>query len=269
MRPVLLAAVALSLAAGACRAQPPSTMPPAESAGAEGRSVPLTLGETRMALVVHDGAGESAVRYLIVHDDENTAVAAGTEAVRQRGGRLVELQAQGERYVTFRMSGRAWSFDPNRVFTQAGARLTLDARNGGRVPDAVVQAVRRFADGLVEAYGTPPVIVTLHNNTEGNYSAASYLPGGSDAAEAALVSMPDGADPDDFFFTTDRALYDRLVPSGFAVILQNNAGATDDGSLSVWAAQHGRAYVNVEAQHGHEAQQRRMLEVLEAALEDG
>ena len=38
--------------------------------------------------------------------------------------------------------------------------------------------------------------------------------------------------------------------------------ATDDGSLSVYAGQRGRPYVNVEAQHGHAREQRRMFEAL-------
>ena len=35
--------------------------------------------------------------------------------------------------------------------------------------------------------GSYPVLVTLHNNTEGDYSAVSYLPGGSREGDAAAV----------------------------------------------------------------------------------
>lgn len=230
------------------------------------RSVPVRLGETALTLEVHAPSDSAeGVRYLVVHDDENTAVAAGLAAVQAGGGRLVELHAQGERYVTFRHAGREWSVDPNRIYTDAGARRTLRDRNGS-APAVVVLAVRRFAEAVIADYGAPPVVVALHNNTEDNYSAASYRPGGSEAAEAAAVTIPAGADPDDFFFTTDRALYDAIAAEGFSVVLQNNAGATDDGSLSVWAAQRGRPYVNVEAQHGHEREQRRMLDALSRIL---
>ncbi|HLA64677.1 MAG TPA: hypothetical protein VK610_09640, partial [Rhodothermales bacterium] len=223
---------------------------------------------TGLTLEVHASVdGAEGVRYLVVHDDENTAVAAGLAAVQTWGGRLVELHAQGERYVTFRHAGREWSVDPNRIFTEAGVRRTLRDRNGS-APAVVVLAVRRFAEAVIADYGAPPVVVALHNNTDANYSAASYRPGGSEAAEAAAVTIPNGADPDDFFFTTDQDLYDALVAEGFSVVLQNNAGATDDGSLSVWAAQRGRPYVNVEAQHGHEWMQRHMLDALARVLEE-
>lgn len=109
--------------------------------------------------------------------------------------------------------------------------------------------------------------MTLHNNSEGEYSAASYLPEGELALDAAAVHLPPEADPDDFFFVTDPDLFAGLAEEGFTVVLQNNARATDDGSLSVWAARQGIPYVNVEAQHGHRERQIEMLEALLRWLE--
>ncbi len=51
-------------------------------------------------------------------------------------------------------------------------------------------------------------------------------------------------------------------------MLQDNARATDDGSLSVWAARRGVPYVNVEARHGDRQGRTRMLEALAHALAD-
>ena len=233
--------------------------------GLESRPIAAMLGETRLAFGVHGKAPQGGLACLVVHDDEDTAVRAGLERVRSRGGRLVELRAQGERYLRFQAEGREWSIDSNRIFTDTGARRMLIERNG-EAPEPILRAVRRFADDLLAAYGRPPVIVTLHNNTAGAWSAASYAPGGREAGQAAAVHLPDGANPDDFFFTTDRRIYEALLPEGFPVVLQDNASATDDGSLSVWAAQQGQPYVNVEARHGQEVLQLRMLEVLALAL---
>src|SRR5690606_27170642 len=94
----------------------------------------------------------------------------------------------------------------------------------------------------------------------------SYLPGATYAADAEAVHLAPTEDADDFFFVTDRPLYDALARAGFNVVLQNNATVTDDGSLSVLAARRGQRYVNVEAQHGHTAQQRRMVEALVRVL---
>lgn len=109
-------------------------------------------------------------------------------------------------------------------------------------------------------------VVTLHNNTDGNYSVLSYLPGGAHAREAQEVHVVDGRDPDDFFFVTDRDLFERLAEKGFNVVLQHNDAATDDGSLSVYAGRRGKPYVNVEAEHGHLHEQVEMVRALYALL---
>ena len=57
----------------------------------------------------------------------------------------------------------------------------------------------------------------------------------------------------EFYFITTARLYGLLTPTGFNVILQNNAKATDDGSLSVYFGQRNIEYVNIEAQHGHKS----------------
>lgn len=229
--------------------------------------VPLRVGETAVELSVHQ-MGDGRPAFLVLHDNEQTAVEAGLEAIRARGGRLVELRSRGERFLEAAVGGRAWRFDPNRIFTDAGAAATLRAQNGSAPPELVAE-LRRFAEALLEVYGagSQPVLVTLHNNTDGEFSAASYAPGGDHAGDAAAVHLPAGADPDHFFFVTERGLYDALTAQGFPAVLQDNERAADDGSLSVWAGRRGIAYVNVEAEHGHRDEQVRMLEALARAFE--
>lgn len=265
LHPVVVAAVSLTLLAGAaagCHTQP--AQPPRPPFDSE--TVALQLGESEVRLAVHTaGQGPS---FLVLHDSEDTAAEAGLEAVRARGGRLVEVRSEGRRRVQFEHQGRSWSFDPNRIFTDDGAPWTL-REHGREPPPDVIAEVRRFAETLLAAHvlGSHPVLVTLHNNTEGAYSAASYLPGGSRAGDAAAVHLPADADPDDFFFVTDRRLYEALAAEGFTVVLQDNIGVKNDGSLSVWAARRGIPYVNVEAQHWHLQQQRRMLRALTRILD--
>lgn len=233
--------------------------------------VRLDLGATPIPFEVHE-TNRPGPAFLVLHADEQTAVQAGLEAIGARGGRLVEVVAQGGRYVSFEMDGETWRFDPNRIFTDAGAEATLSARNGSAPPEVLAE-IRRFATGILEAYRpdwslpTSFPIITLHNNTEGEYSAASYLPDGEHAEDAMAVHLPPDADPDDFFFVTDPAIYTALAAEGFTVVLQNNAQVTDDGSLSVWASRQGIPYVNVEAEHGHRERQIAMLQGLARVLQ--
>ncbi|HEX8384988.1 MAG TPA: hypothetical protein VF576_02335, partial [Rubricoccaceae bacterium] len=221
----------------------------------------LRVGETAVEVRVTERPCVRACwSALVVHDDEDTAVEAALAVVRRDGGRLVELRHAGTRNLTFQLGGEAFTVDPNRIFTDAGRARTLAALS--RDTPAARAAGAAFADALLAVYGEPSVVVALHNNTEANYSAASYGPGGADAGEAADVALVPEADPDDFVFVTTRPLFDAVAASGANAVLQDNAAATDDGSLSVWAAQNGRPYVNVEAQHGHLAEQVRLVGAL-------
>lgn len=201
-----------------------------------------------------------------VHDDENTSVEAALAALARVPARITELRHTGARNLTIRRGAETFVVDPNRMFTDAGAELSLTRLS--RMDASMLHAVRTFADTLLALAGAADAqtVVTLHNNTEANYSARSYLPGAEYAADAAAVHLAPGGDADDFFFVTDRPLYDALAAEGFNVVLQHPDTVTDDGSLSVLAARRGQRYVNVEAQHGHAAEQRRMIEALVRVL---
>jgi hypothetical protein len=225
----------------------------------------LDLGSLAVSVVTHSApSAQDAARLnaFNMHDDENTSVDAARAVIAARGGRLVELRHTGARNLAFTLGGQRVEADPNRIFTDAGRRRTLAALS--RDTPAARAALAAFADSVLARYTAerPAVVVTLHNNTEANYGAQDYRPGGRYATDAAAVTLHGDADADDFFFVTDRALYEALAARGFNAVLQDNDAATDDGSLSVWAARAGVPYVNVEAQHGHADMQRRMIEAL-------
>ena len=198
-----------------------------------------------------------------LHDDEGTSVEAALAVARRTGGTIVELVHTGDRNLTYRLGDRAYVVDPNRMFTPAGLRRSLGALSPGPADGGDV-LIQPLVDKLLfdSGLGDAEVVITLHNNTPDNYSAASYLPGAQYAGDAAAVTVHPGSDPDDFYFVTGRDLYDALVARGFNAVLQDNDQATDDGSLSVWAARNDRPYVNVEAQRGHLAEQITMMEAL-------
>ena len=219
------------------------------------------LGETLIESVLYRARGSDLLLFNL-HENEQTSVEAAIHLVRRRGGRVLVLHHSGEREIRFLLSGRAFRFDPNRIFTDPGAAATVSPAGAGQ--SQAVGVVRNFARDIVSTYSldSTSVIVTLHNNTDQGYSATSYLPGGQYALDARKVFVNLRRDPDDFFFVTDAAFFDRLSQAGFNVVLQNNRFVTDDGSLSVLAARWGIPYINVEAQHGHLKPQEKMLRAL-------
>ena len=225
----------------------------------------LAVGDSEVDVVVHQ-AETPGLTYLNLHDDEDTGVEAALSVIRQHGGRVIELQHGGSRNVAFSIGDTSYAFDPNRMFTDQGAALTLaDLSDSSQ---AATSAVRAFAGAMLDEIGLDSVetIITLHNNTDERYSALSYNSGGEYEADVLFVHLTDDVDPDDFFFVTDRRLYDRLRQGDFNAVLQDNARVTDDGSLSVYAGQQGVPYVNVEAEHGHFEMQVKMLEYLREVL---
>ncbi len=220
------------------------------------------IGDTTVNVWIYEWQKAPTV-FINVHDNENTAAQAGREHVRESGGTLVELKHIGQRNILFALGQRTFQFDPNRIFTPDGIRKTLQDQ-GGTSPEAEA-AVKRFSDSLVREFGltSPPTVVALHNNTDGGQlHINSYVRGGAYAREAAATSVNPSIDPDDFFLVTKRAHHDRLKAARQNVVLQDNANATDDGSLSVLRGKLDLPYVNVEAQHEHLVQQKKMLETL-------
>ena len=211
-----------------------------------------TVG-SREILVANYNIGVD-LTFVNLHDDENTSIEAAVEVIDSLGGGLIQLRHTGDRNVEFRLDGRAYEFDPNRMFTDLGAKASLE-RFGNFSPKAH-EVIRNFADRVVAGINSD-VIFTLHNNSEDNYSAESYLV--EYKMDAAAVYLNPDQDPDDFYFVTERLFFDALKSRGYNVVLQNNETITDDGSLSVLAGRRKIPYINIEAQHGHLDEQIDML----------
>jgi D-alanyl-D-alanine dipeptidase len=232
---------------------------------------PLRVGEATVEVVSKRGGdGRSPIRWLLVnlHDDENTSVDAAERILADYPCRLVELKHSGERHVVFTIDGAEFGCDPNRIFTPAGVRATLEKISSRN--DAAEQEVLRFGQSLIEHYrlNQAQAVIALHNNMDQRYAATSYVKGQAYETDAESVHLQPGKDADDFYFVTERRFFDALTKRGFNAVLQNNQSVTDDGSLSVYCAQHDVPYVNVEAQHGHLDVQVSMLQALFEVLNE-
>ena len=214
----------------------------------------VMLGDTPVRLQI-TSYGPGPV-FVALHENEYTSVEAVEHMLPTIGGTLIRLRHDGGRNVVFYLDGSRFQFDPNRIFTPEGMRRTLGV---GATEEAIAE-VYDLATQIVQEIGSGP-IVALHNNTDGGYSTLSYVEGGSFTRDAAEVYQVSGSDPDDFYFTTDPSLFTALQSGDFNAVLQAD-GAIDDGSLSIYAAQYGIPYVNVEAQHGSVEVQQRMLQQL-------
>jgi hypothetical protein len=221
------------------------------------KSIDLLIGETPVIINCYR-VGESKVVYFNMHDDENTAVEAIGKFLTEHDGYFVELKARGDRFVSFRQNQTDYRFDPNRIFTDAGIENTK----------APYQEIRRFVDTLftllfVDGY---KFIVTLHNNTEGDFSALSYAAGQPLEKNVREYNINPGLDADDFYYVTEPWLFSVLKSRNENVVLQDSASVEDDGSFSVYCGRNSIPYVNVEAQQDHLEEQIRMITLLQEIL---
>jgi hypothetical protein len=215
------------------------------------------LCDTEVALNVEVFA-EGGPVFVNLHENEQTSVAAARAVLRTASGRLVRLCAKGRRHVVFWNGSRPHAFDPNRMFTDTGARQALSRY--ASLSDAALDALRQLRAEVLQLVRAPPgqAVVALHNNSGTDYNVRQYQPGGSCAADAAAVAVLVPQRPEDFFVVTDLRWFERLRQLGFNVVLQGPT-VRDDGSLSVWFQQQGLSYINVEARHQRLAEQQQML----------
>ncbi len=235
------------------------------------QKVAFQLGETKIHAQSRQ-FGTGKLTMVNVHDDEQESVDAAVIILEKRGGRLVELTHSGKRRVVFPLDGNEYSFDPNRIFSKAGVRLTVrnETNRDAKVPENAHLAVDQFAAQFIRYFklDQSPAFITLHNNGDGGLSIHTYEPGGDWAADTDELHVSSTIDPDEFYFVTDKRIYDHLKKRDANVILQDNSIKRDDGSLSVFAGRHGIRYINVEAQPEHFEEQIRMIEIAVEVMGD-
>lgn len=222
-------------------------------------SVSFEIGSAQLVLHTY-ASGTPGPTYFAPHEDEVTALTVAKRAVQNYGGRVFWLSHGGGRNITFLLNGVSYTIDPNRMFSNRGAKKSFQVF--GNYSDDALRAIRPVAEEIVGAvFGRIGLVIGMHNNTNNNYSSKSYLPGNDLGHEAEDVFVAEGRDPDDFVFTTNLGIFERFKAKGFNVVLQKRR-IPDDGSFSVRCQRSGVPYANVEAQHGHKSQQEELLTTL-------
>lgn len=223
------------------------------------------LGDSNIQLERFSYKGASALSIVHLHDNEATAKLAAQETLQAFGGTLLTLNNKRNRLVKFNYAGQNFLFDPNRMFTQTGRKASLTKLS--RYDEKADSFLSGFAHFFLEKIPESETLVSVHNNTNGAYSILSYEKGGSLQKDAEMLHQNKEQDRDDFFITTDTAIFNYLKEANYNVVLQQNTHATDDGSLSIFYGRKNKSYVNVEAEHGHLAEQKKMVSVLVKMME--
>src|SRR3546814_20594444 len=68
-------------------------------------STDFRLNDSTITIIKHV-YGQDSIRFLSIHDDENTGADAAMDFIRENGGSLVELQYGNERNIKFNLTTR-------------------------------------------------------------------------------------------------------------------------------------------------------------------
>lgn len=213
------------------------------------QSIPVTLGNKQVIIEYHAG---KAPMYVHLHENETTALAAIKKTIPYRQNAWLSLHHAGTRTIRFDLHHQRFEFDPNRMFTPKGIRLSL-AHYSHYSSDAATE-INKLAAKIKELIADKPVIA-VHNNQ--GYSLEDYLPGHSLSHDAKRIHFPHKTAYRNFFLVTRFDDYAALKDKS-ANVIEQHSDAEDDGSLSVYMAN--KTYVNVEAGYDQLAAQIQMLD---------
>ncbi len=244
-----------------CAQQPP---PVGEALQPQTETYPFQLGETPVMLSKITYGSAQPYIFVQLHHNEATAGAAAERFLQQHGGVLLRIENGGDRFVSFRLKGTTYQFDPNRMFTPSGIAISLRLLSTYR-PEAA-REVAQFSAFLLDHLPDTALVIAVHNNTPDNYTIHSYRQDRDLIADAAALHINEDLDADNFFLTTDEAHFQQLQARKQNVVLQHNEQAKDDGSLSILYGRQNKAYINVEAEYGHLEAQTEMLRLLKTLL---
>jgi len=215
---------------------------------------------------MHQYGDVKDVVFISLHDDEKTSVEATKILLEKRGGLLIKIENNGKRNIKFKMGPSLFEFDPNRMFSQKGIRSTLEFHHQ-KINEKAVGEIEKLGQWLLSLIPEKPkCVIALHNNTNGNFSITDYLPGNDRSEAAAKVNIVRQQDPDDLFLTTEEEIYNAMADAEYNILLQDNANAKDDGSLSIYCGRNNMSYVNCETEHGKLSQYKEMMERLLGTL---
>jgi len=225
----------------------------------------LNIGDSTITINHQYLEKDSSTLYLNIHEDEHTSIEAIRAFQKIKTVNFTFIEHSKTRRINFNIKNNNYSFDPNRIYTRLGRKNTIEPRQFLKFRPRVI--TKFIANHIIKIVKRYTIIVTLHNNTDVNYSIKSYLPGESESENTEEVYINEMWDADDFVYTTEKSYFDYLKAKQVNVILQKKTGYVNDGSLSIYCGQENIKYINIEAQKGHFDEQLKLIVIVDNMLE--
>ena len=232
------------------------------------KSIQYRIGENEITIVEDCYKGcSSKMLFINVHDNEQTSRMAVDSFLQLHGGKLIHIDNDSNRNISFLKNNHCFAFDPNRIYSREGRLATLTLLSDNTSIKNIIKAektVAIFAKKILQKYiEKRPMVVALHNNSDSNFSIKTYIYSQENIPYSGKTFVNPMMDEDDFILTSDKQIFAAVKAKKINVVWENVKVIKDDGSMSVYASKHGIPYINIEAEHGHFVQQLQMLLALE------
>ena len=221
------------------------------------------FGEKVVSMAKHATAIDQPFVLVSLHNNEYAASEAAQKFVAEQGGTFLELQNNNERNIEFSLFDKQMIVDPAHIFTPKGRWNDLAANQ--KKDHVISQQIGALASFIINEIPLQKAIISLHNNIAGGHTIDMYGKNGSLAKNVRSVYQNPEMNSGDFFFTTDKDVFEQLKDRKYSVVLQNFQ-AKDDGSLTVFCAKTRRTYIGIETQNGHTEAQEKMLNAVAEIL---
>ena len=217
----------------------------------------IQIADSILRLIVYQ-RGKTNPFLIRLHGDEKEARQTGRWWVENNGGIFVDVdnkQREGE----FNFNGMLIKFDPNRTFSKAGIKKTLEECESP-CDSAVVAEIEKYAQALLEYCKKSPCIIALHNNQDFNINY--YKKGGENYDPAIRIHINPNENPNNLVIVTEEADFIYLQKHDTNVVLECSDSQDHSGSLSKYCKREKIRYFNIETQHGELEPQKASLQLI-------
>lgn len=211
---------------------------------------------------------DTGIVFIHLHDNEFTSYQVAQTFLQANGGKFLHVINGCERIVESVWGNNSYCFDPNRIYSKPGIEATVLNWTGFSNPK-ITHDLSCFSNHFLNKYiDAKNLIVSLHNNTDTNYSIVQIQEAIKKKKYFGKVYINPLMDVDDFVLTTDEEVYNKVANLDINVIWENADSLEDDGSLSVYAGRRNIPYINIEAQHDHAKEQSEILQALQPIIKE-
>lgn len=205
---------------------------------------------------------KSNIVFVHLHDNEKTSIEAAQNFLMENGGRFIRLINDSQRNVLVVVNNKECCFDPNRMYCTIGIKTSLKELSVA-YPTIAENEVKQLSSQILKKFiSKQKLIVSLHNNSDTNYSISQIRKDIMKNEYAGKYFINKAMDEDDFILTTDLNIYNQIVAKNINVVWENFSAILDDGSLSIYAGKHNIPYINIETQHEHKQEQIDLLQAI-------